>query len=998
MAIPTRDQVIGYIRDAATKRGIDPDVAVAVAVSEGLNSKAGPAGAFASDIVTKNGMKEASYGAYQLYTGGGLGNAFQKATGLDPADPNNWAQTIDYALDAAAKGGWSPFHGAARVGISSWEGLKGSKGLGNYGAANAGQIGTRGLQQALQAAGFNPGKIDGVMGPRTREAVKDFQKANGLTVDGKVGPRTMAALNGTSVQTATRGGFRSAPGINIAPTAFRSGNFLPAPDVARFQRDTASLGTGKVSGGKGSYEYKGNARGNVNPALVAAVQAASAAVGRSITITSAARTNNPKSEHYVGKGGKGHGNAFDLDISPFSDQEKQLIARTLSSAGVTRMGTYTKTPSMLHIDMGKHGVRKAGEVHFMHNKTIEQMAKAPAWFRDLYETKLAVGKPTVQGTQVASNVVNQMREQLKTSNNGIAYASLSPKNAAGARTFGNTPVGSMPEQMDEGMSTSGYVPARERVNEYLQPATSFNPGMSPPSARQAAQQAAMVGGTRFAPGPPSAAQAAATSIAQASSPNRTVGAVTRNATGGAGLSAPAQGRSAAVPGTPNVQYNTQQPNFGPGKVPTPAPAPARQAVPASATQFAPGPPSAAQAEMARQVAGARAISSVPVSRQPAMTERFDPKIASPTGKFTPGGMTRSGSLQYSQGKLPAQVQAKGFTPPAIPGVTGPPLGTMNTAPGHVAPSSVADQYGIGPGGYGAGFDAQVGVPAPAREVLGWDANRGGYQPLSPSQLSAYDALGGPAGAEYSAGIYNNSGGINPAGLFSGLTGMLGQQQASSSYSPMAGIMGIFNGGAASRANPNQEYGQPGYDAMMNDPTVRASTEAILGRPLDGTTRHSTLDPATGLPVSQPAPTMPGLHMGRVFGAPGAPAAGLAGLLGLGGKAVGLGGLLGSLVSRIAPGLAAGVGPFGGVVGGLATQALGAIGRGIAPGGGAPTSSPSDKANMGVVTTRDASGRASYEWGPTGGNLSQGAANAGWANNNPERSYGGYGGGYDPTPV
>lgn len=60
--------------------------------------------------------------------------------------------------------------------------------------AQAGQADTRKIQLALRAAGFEPGSADGRMGPRTREAIRDFQKANGLNADGKVGPRTWAKL------------------------------------------------------------------------------------------------------------------------------------------------------------------------------------------------------------------------------------------------------------------------------------------------------------------------------------------------------------------------------------------------------------------------------------------------------------------------------------------------------------------------------------------------------------------------------------------------------------------------------------------------------------------------------------------------------------------------------------------------------------------------------------------------------------------------------------
>ncbi len=50
------------------------------------------------------------------------------------------------------------------------------------------------IQQALKNADLYEGKIDGILGPNTREAVEAFQSQNSLKVDGKVGPKTWQKL------------------------------------------------------------------------------------------------------------------------------------------------------------------------------------------------------------------------------------------------------------------------------------------------------------------------------------------------------------------------------------------------------------------------------------------------------------------------------------------------------------------------------------------------------------------------------------------------------------------------------------------------------------------------------------------------------------------------------------------------------------------------------------------------------------------------------------
>ncbi len=58
------------------------------------------------------------------------------------------------------------------------------------------------LQQTLQYYGYYmDGAIDGIFGPITDGAVRQFQQTSGLVVDGWVGPVTWGALTGASSTT-----------------------------------------------------------------------------------------------------------------------------------------------------------------------------------------------------------------------------------------------------------------------------------------------------------------------------------------------------------------------------------------------------------------------------------------------------------------------------------------------------------------------------------------------------------------------------------------------------------------------------------------------------------------------------------------------------------------------------------------------------------------------------------------------------------------------------
>ena len=62
-------------------------------------------------------------------------------------------------------------------------------------------VDVRGAQQALRTKGFDPGPVDGRMGPRTSAAVRDFQSKEGLSATGQLDSDTRARLMAASSST-----------------------------------------------------------------------------------------------------------------------------------------------------------------------------------------------------------------------------------------------------------------------------------------------------------------------------------------------------------------------------------------------------------------------------------------------------------------------------------------------------------------------------------------------------------------------------------------------------------------------------------------------------------------------------------------------------------------------------------------------------------------------------------------------------------------------------
>lgn len=123
------------IREESNLRGIDPDVAVRIFRAEGAGSYQSQVPRSASQGGSLNG-REASFGPYQLYVGGGLGNDYQNRTGRNLVADNTRegiTNQIRYSLDQATRpGGWQPWYGRGPAGVGVRQGLEGSRPVNNW--------------------------------------------------------------------------------------------------------------------------------------------------------------------------------------------------------------------------------------------------------------------------------------------------------------------------------------------------------------------------------------------------------------------------------------------------------------------------------------------------------------------------------------------------------------------------------------------------------------------------------------------------------------------------------------------------------------------------------------------------------------------------------------------------------------------------------------------------------------------------------------------------
>lgn len=272
---PPQGAIEAYIRHAAKQRGIDPEIAVRVAMSEG-----GVSDPTRQSDVVKNGVREQSYGPFQLYMGGGLGNEFQQATGLHPSDPGAWQKGIDFALDKAKEGGWGPWYGAAKAGIGNRDGIGGAQGALNAMAAPQGQQMPQSTPQGQGGFNVDPALMKQLFAnPLTRDLAIDVARTRLAAMQDQNDPMKRLAFEKAQLE------------VEKLRTEGTKPNIVNAGDGQLYDANSGQWieGPGRQNGQQGGFRFDGKSveaqalNGLMDSGQITAQQAQQLGAGKTIT-------------------------------------------------------------------------------------------------------------------------------------------------------------------------------------------------------------------------------------------------------------------------------------------------------------------------------------------------------------------------------------------------------------------------------------------------------------------------------------------------------------------------------------------------------------------------------------------------------------------------------------------------------------------------------------------------------------------------------------------
>ena len=96
----------------------------------------------------------------------------------------------------------------------------------------------REIQEGLEAAGFDPGDVDGLFGPRTRAAIRVWQSAQGSRATGYLGEASAAALRASAADERPLPPAETPPATAGAPAGQQATSPDPPPAPASAEQET----------------------------------------------------------------------------------------------------------------------------------------------------------------------------------------------------------------------------------------------------------------------------------------------------------------------------------------------------------------------------------------------------------------------------------------------------------------------------------------------------------------------------------------------------------------------------------------------------------------------------------------------------------------------------------------------------------------------------------------------------------------------------------------
>jgi len=129
----------------------------------------------------------------------------------------------------------SPQSGTVDMGKSGGTTGSGSSGMsGSSGTAmsNRGSSNIKEVQQALKDKGYDPGPVDGVMGSKTKDALKSFQSASNLSATGTLNSETAQKL-GVQSSSSSMGSGKSGSSSSKGSGSMRSNDSRSNSDTTK---------------------------------------------------------------------------------------------------------------------------------------------------------------------------------------------------------------------------------------------------------------------------------------------------------------------------------------------------------------------------------------------------------------------------------------------------------------------------------------------------------------------------------------------------------------------------------------------------------------------------------------------------------------------------------------------------------------------------------------------------------------------------------------------